>query len=126
MRKARPAAEMEPDRAISSSTAIFPGPIRSPPAKSILMFRRSPALPDSSDFCFFFGMTRYPNTTGAQDQSYACPGGLCAVAQACRDDNDMSLPMGHIVAHGEQRPLDASPCGISLAAYCRYIDRHIP
>src|ERR1700722_14114125 len=67
MRNARPAAEIDPDRAISSSTAIFPGPMRRPPARSILIFRRSPSLVDSSDFGFFFGMTRYPNTTSASE-----------------------------------------------------------
>ena len=65
----RPAAEIEPDRAISSSTATFPGPIRSPHARSILIFRRSPDFPDSPDGGFFFGMTGYPNTPDGLDQS---------------------------------------------------------
>src|ERR1700734_2234254 len=69
IRNARPAAEIEPDRPISSRTAIFPGPMRSPLARSIRIFRRSPAVPDASDFSFFFGMTRYQNTARAQDQS---------------------------------------------------------
>lgn len=41
MRKALPAAEMEPDRAISSSTATLPGPMRAPDARSSRMLSRS-------------------------------------------------------------------------------------
>src|SRR5690349_21038220 len=56
MRSARPAAEIEPDRATSSSTATLPGPILAPEARSIRMLSRSRAI-CSGDFAFRLRMT---------------------------------------------------------------------
>jgi hypothetical protein len=52
-----PAAEIEPVRAICSSTAILPGPILPPDGRSILMLSRSPALAASENLRGRFGRT---------------------------------------------------------------------
>src|SRR5271169_930992 len=52
----RPAAEIEPDRAISSSTATLPGPIFAPDARSTLILSRSIEPPVSAGFGFRFAM----------------------------------------------------------------------
>jgi hypothetical protein len=52
----RPAAEIEPVRAICSSTAILPGPILPPDGRSILMLSRSPAPAASESLPGRFGM----------------------------------------------------------------------
>src|SRR5262249_44548882 len=57
MRSTRPAAEMEPERAISSSTATFPGPILAPETRSSRMLSLSLAGAVSFAFGLRFTMT---------------------------------------------------------------------
>jgi hypothetical protein len=65
----RPAAEIEPVRAICSSTAILPGPILPPDASSILMLSRSPALAASESLRGRLGMTASKPQRKSIDQS---------------------------------------------------------
>lgn len=77
IRNARPAAEIEPERAISSRTAIFPGPIRVPDARSTLMLNRSLAFAASGNLFFRGAMIPHPNTSGPEGSTRAevtsCP-----------------------------------------------------
>ena len=63
------AAEIEPVRAICSSTATLPGPILPPDARLILMLSRSPALAASESLRGRFGMTASKPHRKSIDQS---------------------------------------------------------
>src|SRR5437868_5455297 len=63
----RPAAEIEPDRAISSSTATLPGPIRAPEARSSRMLSRSAGF--GAGVADRFAIAQQQTTQPAADQS---------------------------------------------------------
>src|SRR5580704_10308768 len=73
IRKARPAAEIEPERAISSSTATLPGPIRAPETRSSRMLSRSVVREPSGGLGFFFPMA---DTSGLAAESLRGKRGL--------------------------------------------------
>ena len=90
MRSTRPAAEIEPERAISSSTATLPGPIRAPDARSSRMLNRSLGTGRFGRLRRSLPHRRRIQPPPAVFHASPCPAG--ASLPLCRDDYIVGIP----------------------------------